>query len=199
MTIKQFFALCAGLCLLFSSMICSANNHYPFRQQEISFGFYNHGFINTDLPKPPSPIFWDAEKKADSGYTLMYQRFLWHSQRYFSLNWGANIARYRSDEQNLYSASVFLALRVWFLRDREFRPYFVWSVAGPSWISRRVWGSTQLGEHFIFQDFIGLGAEFGAKHVFDASIKIVHYSNGDLFTQNSGFEVPVVISLGYVF
>ncbi len=74
-----------------------------------------------------------------------------------------------------------------------------YSIAGPSVISTRHFGTGNLGENVIFQDFLGLGVNLGKKQAVNIALKMVHYSNGDFFVDNAGFDVPIVLSIGYNF
>ena len=77
--------------------------------------------------------------------------------------------------------------------------YFVYSLVGPTYISKTTLDGLDTGRHFTFQDFMGIGAFFGKARRFNAGIKINHYSNGNIFTQNAGVKIPLTFSLGYVF
>jgi hypothetical protein len=55
------------------------------------------------------------------------------------------------------------------------------------------------GRHFTFQDFMGAGAFLGRGRHVAAGIKINHYSNGNIFTQNAGVKIPLTVTLGYTF
>ena len=171
----------------------------PFKKNQFSVGFYTDTFMDVDLPHPPSPIFWEAPTHPDYGFIIMYQRTTYHTKRHFSLNIGASASRWVRQQQDLYTASLFIMLRYWFWRHRNFSTYFLYSIGGPTWISRRHFGPAELGKHFIFQDMLGIGARFGTQHVINAELYLLHYSNGDIFFQNSGLDVPIVFSLGYSF
>jgi len=147
----------------------------------------------------PVPFFWTASLKAKHGGVLVYQRNLWHTKRFVSLNAGSDLGWWSRGSQNQYSLSVFLALKFWPFHTQYFNPYFFYSIAGPSLISRVHFGGRILGTHMLFQDVMGVGAQFGVKRAVTVSAKIWHFSNGDIFTPNPGFGIPLVISLGYVF
>jgi hypothetical protein len=70
-------------------------------------------------------------------------------------------------------------------------------VAGPSFISKKIIDNEYTGRQFTFQDFMGIGFFAGLKKNWNAGIRIVHFSNGNIFPQNAGVKVPLTFSLGY--
>src|SRR5262249_7056201 len=98
-----------------------------------------------------------------------------------------------------YAESIYPVFRYWFIRSKNVALYFSYSVAGPTILSRRVLGIKDLGGYFIFQDTMGLGFLWGRHHAFNLDVRWVHYSNGDILPRNPGFDVPVMVYLGYSF
>ena len=162
-------------------------------------GVYDKNLVDVDLPTPPSPLFWKAHFKVSHAYYLWYQRTIFHTQNHFSLNLGASIADLNYESEHNYAFSGFLDMRFWLWHNKWFDPYLNYSVAGPTWLSKKVFGTTEFSEHFVFQDALGLGATLGKDHKMDLGFSVVHYSNGDLFPINGGIQVPFVIWLGYSF
>lgn len=174
--------------------------NYFFPKQQISLGFYDNEFITANPWRPSSPFFWSASTKADGGGTLVYTRMLYHSQKYFSAEWGVAGSVWTMNGQSSIAAfSALIQLRWWLFRTDYFNPYLVYSVAGPTLLTRDYFGNANLTAPFIFQDYLGAGAFFGKDHHFDLSARMYHYSNGDLLTHNPGFDVPLVIFFGFNF
>lgn len=172
---------------------------YFFPRQQLSFGFYDNDLISADPWHPPSPFFWEASTKASGGGTIVYTRLFYHTQKYFSVEWGVSGSAWTTNSQTIGAASLFLQLRWWIFRTDYFNPYVVYSVAGPSLLTNDQFGSAQLTAPFIFQDYLGLGTFLGKDHHVDISARMYHYSNGDLLTHNPGFDVPLVIFMGFNF
>lgn len=173
-----------------------------FNKNQIDVGFYDQAFVSGNIKRPPAPIFWTAKTKADKGMTVLYEHTLYHTQKYFSLNVGGDVSWWQypaSTVENLYAVSAFFDVRFWFFHSHYFSPYFTYAIAGPTWISRNYLGRAYLGKHFLFQDFMGVGANIGQHPAFNVSVKFWHYSNGDIFPRNNGFDVPIVLSLGVIF
>jgi hypothetical protein len=85
------------------------------------------------------------------------------------------------------------------VRTRPADFFFMYSVAGPTYITKRYIDGLGTGGNFTFQDFMGAGAFMGEKRNVSLGFKITHYSNGNLFVDNAALKVPVTINLGYAF
>jgi hypothetical protein len=77
--------------------------------------------------------------------------------------------------------------------------FFQYSIAGPSYISRINIDNHDTGEHFTFQDFMGVGVFFGPKRNLTVELNLNHYSNGNIFPHNDAVKVPLSFSVGYCF
>lgn len=174
-----------------------ASKPFDFKKNQFSAGYYDRNFLNPDIPVPPSPIFFDGEIKLENGFMLLYERLVFNTEKTFSVYLGGSFARWVFRSSELYTLSAFLELRVWFLHNKFFDPYFLYSLAGPTIMSRDTLPGYNLGKEFIFQDYIGFGLQFGEEKTFNLDFKIVHYSNGNIFADNAGIDSPFVLSLGY--
>ena len=192
-SIVLLFFSCLGACY------ASSRHQYEFKRNQVSFGFYEKHVLPRFLPHPPSPIFWSSKSRVDYGLLFTYERTVFHTQKYFSINVGANFAWWSDKSQIQLALAGYFVFRFWLFRTQTFNPYIEWSIAGPSIISRRFFNNHNLGSRFIFQDFLGIGAVVGRAQHIVISFKMVHYSNGDLFMHNDGFNVPIVLSIGFVF
>jgi len=181
------------------TFIATGKSQYDFKKHQVSVGFYEKHILPNDIPHPPSPIFWNSKNKVDNGMTFLYEWNVFHTKKYFSVNFGTSFSWWSMQSQIQLAATFLIDLRVWLFHTNSFNPYITWSIAAPTLLSRRLFGQSNLSERFIFQDFLGIGVQIGTRHVFDISLKLYHYSNGDLFLHNDGFGVPSVLSLGYVF
>jgi len=187
--------------LFFFIFFAQANNVF-FPKQQLSFGFYSKSIIGANPWRPPSPIFWDSETEANSGGTILYTRILYHTQKYFSVSWGVSgsVWHYKfSGNKTIGALSALIQLRWWIFRTSWFNPYLVYSVAGPTLLTNHRFGTANFSANFLWQDYLGFGILFGKNHHFDLSARMYHYSNGDMFVHNDGFDVPLVIFLGFTF
>ncbi len=175
------------------------NSSFSFPHQEYSLGFFNKDILPDNIPHPPHPLFWTSRLKVDKGWTFNYEYTAIHTIKYFSIDIGYSISKWNKSSQSQFCATFLIAFKWWMFHVPMFHPYFVYSVASPSIITRRRFAGANLSANFIFQDFIGVGFLLGEKTRVDVSLKIYHYSNGDLFLHNAGFDVPSVLSVGIAF
>lgn len=80
-------------------------------------------------------------------------------------------------------------------------PYFFVRALGPSYISANRLGSRQQANNFAFQAQIGVGVNMFFAEGRHATIAFAwkHFSNANLFSENDGIDLPVVLSVGIRF
>ena len=182
----------------------NSESGYVFPHQLLQLGYSTNesGYgVNKFFSKKPLPIFWGGHAQVRRGVTLNYQRNIFHTRKVFSLEWGASVAYWKSNENGdeFYTASLYPLLRFTVIRTKPLDIYFNYSVAGPSYISKTTIDEVETGKKFTFQDFMGMGVYAGKNRRMNAEFKIAHYSNGNLFPQNDGVMIPLTISLGWTF
>jgi len=160
--------------------INTENNAY-FPLNTVGLGGLNSSvfkFIPTRHVTFP-PIYWRGTLSTRSGFILWYERNIYHSHKYFSFNWGADVANWSTTlSDNFYTVSLYLNIKVWFLRTESTDLYVTWTNAGVSYISKRILDGRDIGGQFTFQDFLGIGGLFGKSKAFGIELKFIHYSNG---------------------
>lgn len=146
-------------------------------------------------------IFWGGNVDVMRGITLRYQRNVFHTKSIFSLDWGASIAGWRSarDRTDFYTISMFPQFRFTLLRLKPVDLYLIYSLAGPTYITKTTIDGRNTGRHFTFQDSMGLGWYIGKQRNLNMEISIGHYSNGNIFPNNTGIKIPLTFMLGYTF
>jgi hypothetical protein len=153
-------------------------------------------------------IFWGGRLQVEEGIQLQYQRNIFHTPRWFAIDWGIHAARWspvplilngQEIQENFYTLSVYPVFRLNFLQTTPADLYFFYSVAGPGFISRSTIHEVDLGEQFIFTDTMGFGAFAGKKRRLALELRIGHYSNGNMFPSNSGVKVPLTLLVGTTF
>ena len=148
------------------------------------------------------PIFWRGKVEVDhSVVNVQYHRNVFYTRRIFALDFGASYGQWTSDKNGdtFRTFSVFPVLRFTVMRSRPADLYALYSVAGPTYISRTVIDDLDTGSHFTFQDFMGIGMFMGARRQFNIEINLNHYSNGNIQLENAGVKVPVTFKVGYGF
>jgi hypothetical protein len=80
-------------------------------------------------------------------------------------------------------------------------PYFYVRALGPSYISANRLGDRKQAKHFAFQAQLGIGASYRLKNDRQILISISwkHFSNANLFSENDGIDLPVVLNFGLSF
>lgn len=162
-----------------------------------AFGYGVNNFVSKTIP-----VFWGGAVEVErSVATVQYQRNLFHTKKVFAFDVGASFGWWKSrhNGERFRTVSVYPLLRFMVLRRKSADLYVSYSVAGPSYISRRVIDARETGSHFTFQDFMSVGAFIGPDKHFNAEINLNHYSNGNLFAENAGVKIPVTFKVGYAF
>jgi hypothetical protein len=159
------------------------------------------GYAVNDFVSKKVPVFWGGHAKVDFGIAPHYERNVFHTRKVFGLDIGASAGFYRTRQNNdrFFTLSVYPLFRFTFLRTRLTDMYFAYSLAGPTYISKIVLDTLDTGRHFTFQDFMGIGWFAGRERNLNIGVKINHYSNGNIFTQNAGVKIPLTFSVGYAF
>ena len=159
------------------------------------------GYGINDFVSRKVPIFWGGHAKVDFGIAPHYERNVFHTRRVFALDVGGSAGFYKTRQNNdrFFTLSVYPLFRFTFLRARLADMYFAYSLAGPTYISKVILDDLNTGRHFTFQDFMGIGWFAGANRNLAIGVKINHYSNGNIFTQNAGVKIPLTFSVGYAF
>ena len=163
--------------------------------------------VNNALEK--AVLFWGGDAEVYQGLSLSYHRNIFRSAKVFALDWGVSASSWQSkgigsslsnpNKETFFTLSVFPVLRFNFLHTKPLDAYFYYSVAGPTYISKIIIDSKDTGEHFTFQDNMGLGMFFGESRKWNAELKIGHYSNGNIFPLNAAVKVPLSVNFGYAF
>jgi opacity protein-like surface antigen len=176
---------------------------YSFPKNLLQIGFCTNalGYNVNDLFSEKIPVFWGGNVDVHKGVTLHYQHNVFHTKKVFALDIGASLSYWETkmNRKDFYAISVFPVLRFNLVRTKSADFYLNYSLAGPSVLSTPNLDSLDTGNRFTYQDFMGAGFFAGKKRNINGEIKIVHYSNGNTFPNNSGVKIPLTFSVGYAF
>ncbi|MDD3080146.1 MAG: acyloxyacyl hydrolase [Paludibacter sp.] len=177
---------------------------YIHPKQWIQIGYSTNVFgygINKLVSGNVLPIFWGGDAQVKQGLTFNYQRNIFHNPKVFALDWGVEAGFWQSNlkKDEFFTLSLYPVFRLNFLHTKPFDAYFYYSVASPTFISKIIIDDINTGEHFTFQDNMGVGFFFGKERNMNAEIKIGHYSNGNLFPYNDAVMIPLSFNVGYCF
>jgi hypothetical protein len=147
------------------------------------------------------PVFWVGEVKAQHAFSLTYQRLIFRTEKIFSLDWGASVTAFQSEltNENVFAFSIFPTLRFYLLRKKGFDFYTNYSIIGPTFLTKSNIDGLDSGPKITYQDTMGFGVLFGKERKYNFELRIMHYSNGNIFTGNDGVAIPLQFTLGKTF
>jgi Lipid A 3-O-deacylase (PagL)/OmpA-like transmembrane domain len=184
--------------------IRNSTTGFIFPKNLLQVGYTTNGLgygVNDFVSKEAIPIFWAGDAQIGRGISLQFQHNIFHTRKVFSLDWGADISYWQSRQykNKFYTVSLFPLLRFTAFRSKATDIYFNYSVAGPTFISKTLIDGFDTGKYFTFQDFMGMGIYTGKNKNMNAEIRIMHYSNGNIFPRNTGLMIPLTFNVGYAF
>jgi hypothetical protein len=180
----------------------NAAGNYIFPKEILLAGYTSNllGYGVNNFLSQKATIFWGGEAHIRQGFSLSYQRNIFHTRKVFAMDWAAGIGYWQSRDkkENLFTVSLNPVLRFNVIRTKPLDIFLEYSVAGPAFISKTKLDNVLLGRKFTFHDFMGVGIFAGEKKRVHAGLRIAHYSNGNLFPENDGVKIPLTLNLGYV-
>jgi opacity protein-like surface antigen len=185
---------------------------YVWPKQFVQLGYSTNLFgygVNNFLADERHPFFWGGEAEVRQGFTITYQRNIFHAPKVFSLDIGASTSIWQSKGQGLnlnnpnkesfFTLSIFPVTRFTYLHSKSVDAYFFYAVAGPTYISRKIIDGRDMGGYFTFQDNMGTGIFTGERRNINVEIRIGHYSNGNIYPSNDSVKIPLTFLLGWAF
>jgi hypothetical protein len=160
------------------------------------FGYHSNNFLSKKVP-----IFWGGGVELEKGFTLRYQRNLFHTKKVFAFNLGTSVSWWqtKTNKDQFFSLALSPIFQFNVLRTKAIDGYLFYSVAGPSYLSKTVLDGQLTGKNFTFQDYMGFGFFTGKKRNLNLELNINHYSNGNIFVHNAGIKIPLTFMVGYAF
>jgi hypothetical protein len=114
-----------------------------------------------------------------------------------------------ADSRSLYAVSIYPQITLYPAKTSRLaarsppwaEPFFFVRALGPTYISDSTLGSRRQADSFTFQAQVGVGVLLspGAERRTVVAVSWKHFSNADLYTDNDGIDVPLVISVGMKF
>lgn len=146
------------------------------------------------------PVFWLGDIKAQHAFSVTYQRLIYRSEKIFSIDWGVSATYFQSrGNENVFVFSIFPVLRFYLLRRKNYDFYTNYSIIGPTYITKSVIDGFDSGSNATFQDTMGFGVFFGKNRSYNLELRIMHYSNGNIFSDNAGVAIPMQFTFGKTF
>lgn len=177
---------------------------YYFHKQLLQLGYTTNSLgygVNNAVSKGPVPVFWGGEVKLKQGFSINYQRNIFHARKVFAFDWGIGAGWWqtRGNRDKFVTLSTYPVLKFMAWRSKTVNLFFEYSVAGPTYLSQPRLDNKETGRRFTFQDFMGMGIVAGKNRRVNAGIRIAHFSNGNIYPKNDGVMVPLTFNMGYVF
>ena len=168
-------------------------------KQQISVSYYNQEEISLRMPEPPKFIPLESPENIESGMMLLYEKKLFDFASFLSCYGGVDVANWKKGGDAIYSASSFIAYRLWILHLPLIHPYVEYIAMGPTYLSKGEFAGSQFRSRFIFQNYFSIGIEFGEGVGMNLDIRLLRYSEGDFSKIGGAFRIPTLISLGFLF
>jgi len=174
---------------------------FPEHMVQVSYTSDTLGYGWNTLVSRKIPIFWGGNVRVARGFAVHYEQNVFHTRKVFGFDVGGSAGFWRSRENADWfrTFSIYPLFRFTFLRTKPADVFFSYSLAGPTYISRSVLDGLATGNAFTFQDFMGFGVFLGPRRQFNIGVKINHFSNGNIQTENAGVKIPYTFNLGYTF
>ncbi|HLG41155.1 MAG TPA: acyloxyacyl hydrolase [Chitinophagaceae bacterium] len=174
---------------------------FPKNMVQVGYGTNALGYGVNKFVSGTVPIFWGGEIDIKKGVSLTYVRNVYHGKKVFSIDWGLDVSYWKTKKNNedFFAASIYPVARFTALRTKSTDLYFMYSIAGPTYISRIIMDGMKTGTNFTFRDAMGMGVFYGKKREVNAEIRIAHYSNGNILPPNNGVKIPLTFTFGYTF
>jgi hypothetical protein len=176
---------------------------YVFPENVLQFSYTTNelGYGFNTLVSKKVPIFWGGNVMVSRGFAVHYERNVFHTRKVFGFDVGTSAGFWKSRDNGEWfrTLSLYPLFRFTLLRTRPADLYFNYSLAGPTYMSKTVLDGLATGNAFTFQDFMGMGFFLGPDRRLNVGVKINHYSNGNIFTDNAGVKIPYTFNVGYTF
>lgn len=175
-----------------------------YGSSEIGFGANKFFSMNLKVGNFESfgiPVFWLGTVRAKHSFSVTYQRLAFRTQKLFSLDWGVSATAFQTEatNENVLAFSIFPTMRFYLMRRKGFDMYTNYSVIGPTYLTKSNIDNLETGPKTTYQDTMGLGMFFGEKRNYNVELRIIHYSNGNIFVNNSGVAIPIQFTIGKTF
>ena len=146
-------------------------------------------------------IFWGGHVETKQGFTIEYERNVFHSKKRFAFDLGVSTSVWQTNgtQATFRTLSAYPLVRYFFGRTEPVDVYFSYAIAGPTFISQYLLDGLNTGARFTFQDSMGVGVFIGKARRMNVDVSIKHFSNGNLATENAGIKIPLTFKVGVTF
>jgi hypothetical protein len=175
---------------------------FPEHMVQVGYATNAMGYGPNTFVSHAFPIFWGGRVNVGRGLTARYDQNVFHTRRWFALDFGVSASSWRSDvdAEPFFSLSAYPRARLMLIHASAADLCVSYAVAGPTYLSRVIVDGLPTGtNHFIFQDAISVSAFAGRNRHVLVGVSVTHFSNGNLASTNPGVTVPLTFDVGYAF
>ena len=145
-----------------------------------------------------------STSQTNKTFGLDYSFYKYERSKRQHLMVGVSLTRLTTDattNKSITAVSIYPQLSLFPKRQSWGQPFFFVRALGPTYISSNNLGARKQDKHFAFQAQVGVGAYLNYQDKRDGIVMLSfkHFSNAGLFSDNDGFDLPIVLSLGVRF
>ena len=137
------------------------------------------------------------------GLDYLFKSYSLNASESVNLNLGLGVYQLSTDQgdnRTLNVVSIIPQLQYqfqrFFIADRGWQPFLALSIA-PSFMDEDTLGFSDQGGRFIFNDVLALGTYIGRKRKVSVQLQWRHLSNGGIYDDNPGIDVPIGLAFGW--
>ena len=146
-------------------------------------------------------------RQQNRSYGIDYNFYRFTRSKYQQLLIGVSYTHIEADHSDaslsndLYAISLYPQLNLYLNARHWGQPYFFVRALGPSYLSDNQLGERQQSHNFAFQAQVGAGTyiNLGAGRKGSITLSWKHFSNANLFSDNDGFDLPLMLNIGLEF
>lgn len=168
-------------------------------EQQINLCYYDSQVASQQIPSPPVFLKPLKREHIETGYLVLYQKKLFEYTRFFSCYGGFDLGNWNKGGDSVYTGATFISYRLWLFHLPMLHPYVEYSAMGPAIISNKVFAGQEFESNFLFQNYYGIGIEFGEGRGVVLDLKMIRYSEGNFNKNGIGFHIPLMLSLGVLY
>lgn len=167
-------------------------------------GSFSHGEVISELSLNGGGGDQPRAEQSNRSFGADYHFYRFARSERQHLIIGASYTYIKADHEDdaldnsLYAISLYPQLNLYLTQKHWGQPYFFVRALGPSYLSENHLGERQQDNHFSFQAQVGAGAylNLGQSRRGSITLSFKHFSNANLFNNNDGFDLPVMLNLG---
>lgn len=145
-----------------------------------------------------------GEGQRNSQFAVDYEFYQFQRSPRSGFSFGIGYTRLTTDaatDKSIDVFSIYPQLTLWPVSPSLRGTYFFVRALGPSYMSANRLGSRQQDNHLTFQAQVGVGyrKQLAGSRAMLLQVSWKHFSNANLFADNDGIDIPMVLTLGFAY